>query len=94
VKADVALAFGIFNHVYPADGFMDQVLELARSIAQHSSFAVCRSKQLINEFSETVGLNGKLDAEAHAFGRIFGTADQREGMNAFVEKRKPGFQGL
>jgi enoyl-CoA hydratase len=94
VKADEAKAIGLANHVFPAEGFMDKVLELARSISQHSFPAVARAKQLMNEFSESTGLNSKLDAEAHAFGRFFGTSDQREGMGAFVEKRSPKFQGL
>jgi enoyl-CoA hydratase len=49
---------------------------------------------MLNEFSESTGLNYKLDAESQAFGRLFGTPDQKEGMTAFVEKRKPKFQGL
>jgi enoyl-CoA hydratase len=94
VKAEESKAIGLSNHVFPAEGFMDKVLELARSISQHSLPAVSRSKQLLNEFSESIGLNMKVDAESHAFGRFFGTADQREGMSAFVEKRSPKFQGL
>jgi enoyl-CoA hydratase len=94
IKADEALALGLVNHVYPAAEFMPKVLELARIISQQSFTAVARSKQLMNEFSESIGLNMKLDAEAQAFGQLFGTPDQKEGMGAFVEKRKPSFQGL
>ncbi len=94
IKADEALALGLVNHVYPADKFMEQVFALATSIAEQSKTAVARSKIIMNEFSETVGLNYKVDAEAHAFGTLFGTPDQREGMGAFVEKRKPKFEGL
>jgi enoyl-CoA hydratase len=93
-KADEALALGLVNHVYPAAEFMTRVLELARTIAIQSASAVSRAKQVMNEFSESVGLNMKLDAEAQAFGMLFGSHDQREGMGAFVEKRKPAFQGL
>lgn len=94
VKADEALAIGLVNHVYPTAELMDRAMELARSIAQQSQPAVARAKQLLTEFSEAVGLNYKVDAEAHAFGRLFGGPDQAEGMGAFVEKRKPKFQGL
>jgi enoyl-CoA hydratase len=94
LKADEAFAIGLANHVYPATEFMAKTLELAKAISQQSFSAVARAKQLMNEFSETTGLNFKLDAEAHAFGRLFGSHDQREGMGAFVEKRKPNFQGL
>ncbi|NBU21552.1 crotonase, partial [bacterium] len=94
VKADEALSIGLVNHVYPAQDFMNHVVELAKLISQQSFSAVSRAKLLLNEFSETIGLNYKLDAEAQAFGRLFGSTDQKEGMSAFVEKRKPNFQGL
>lgn len=94
VKADEAKALGLANQVLPADGFTEKVLELARTISNQSFPAVARSKQLMNEFSESIGLNMKLDAEAQSFGQLFGTPDQREGMGAFVEKRKPSFAGL
>lgn len=94
IKADEALAIGLVSQVFPAAGFMDSVLEIAKTISNHSHPAVAKAKQLLNEFSETIGLNFKLDAEAQAFGRLFGSNDQQEGMNAFVEKRKPKFQGL
>lgn len=93
-KADEALQMGLVNHVYPAAEFMKHVLELAQSISLQSLPAVARSKQLLNEFSESTGLNQKLDWEALAFGKLFQTKDQLEGMTAFVEKRKPLFQGL
>lgn len=97
IKAEEAKAIGLCNHIYPAQTgaeFLTQVLELARTISQQSHSAVSRAKQLLNEFSESTGLNYKLDAEAQAFGHLFGSHDQREGMGAFVEKRKPNFQGL
>ena len=94
IKADEAFAIGLVNHVYPAQNSWDKVLELARTIASSLTRAVARAKQLLNEFSESAGLNFKLDAEAQAFGQLFGTPDQREGMTAFVEKRKPKFEGL
>jgi enoyl-CoA hydratase len=94
VKADEALRIGLANSVLPAEGFLEKVIELAASIGRQSASAVSRAKLLVNELTQTVGLSTQLDAEAHAFGRLFGTPDQREGMAAFVEKRKPGFQGL
>jgi enoyl-CoA hydratase len=94
IKADEAEKIGLVNHVYPQEGFMDKVIELARSISVHSYSAVSKAKLLMNEFSETTGLNSKLDAEAISFGNLFGSHDQREGMGAFVEKRKPAFEGL
>ena len=94
VKADEALAIGLVNHIYPAAELMTQALELAKSLSLQSSSAVLTCKRLLNEFSESVGLNYKLDSEAQSFGALFGSPDQREGMTAFVEKRKAAFQGL
>jgi enoyl-CoA hydratase len=94
VKADEAKEIGLVNHVFPAETFMHQVIEIAKSMSQHSSPAIAQAKRIMNEFSETVGLNMKLDAEATTFGQLFGSSDQREGMGAFLEKRKPSFQGI
>jgi enoyl-CoA hydratase len=94
IKAEEALSLGLVNHVFSSDGFMTRVIELAKTISQQSVTAVAKAKQLMNEFSESIGLTYKLDAEVHAFGRLFGSHDQREGMSAFTEKRKPKFQGL
>lgn len=91
IKADEALAIGLVNHVFPAAEFMPKVMELATQIASQSHTAVVSAKKLLNEFTESVGLSFKVDAEAHAFGRLFGSHDQREGMGAFIEKRKPKF---
>lgn len=94
ITAEEAQAIGLVNHIYPVDQFMARVLDLAKSISQQSSPAVVKCKQLMNEFSETIGLNCKLDAEAQTFGQLFGTPDQREGMTAFTDKRKALFEGL
>lgn len=94
IKADEAFALGLVNHVYPAASFMAQVMELAKTISSQSFPAVARAKKLMNEFSESSGLNFKLDAEAQSFSRLFGSSDQLEGMTAFTEKRKPIFKGL
>lgn len=94
VKADEALAMGLCNHVLPAEGFLAAAVEYARGIANQSASAVSKAKSLMVEFTEAMGLNTKIDAEAHAFGRLMGSFDQREGMGAFTEKRKAKFEGL
>lgn len=94
IKADEALKLGLVNHVYAASEFWNKTVELATSIAVQSHSAIARAKRLMNEFSESVGLNSKLDGEAQNFGQLFGTHDQREGMTAFVDKRKAKFEGL
>jgi enoyl-CoA hydratase len=94
IKADEASKIGFVNHIFPVEGFMPKVIEIARAINQQSATALAQAKRLLNDFSETSGLNSKLDAEAMTFGQLFGTVDQLEGMAAFVEKRKAAFQGI
>ncbi|OFZ20219.1 MAG: crotonase [Bdellovibrionales bacterium GWB1_55_8] len=93
VKAEEALRIGLANEIVPAANLMNRALEVAQDIASQSATAVAAAKRLLTEFSESVGLNFKLDSEAQSFGQLLGTADQREGMTAFIEKRKPAFVG-
>lgn len=93
-KAEEAKRLGIALEVYPQEEFASRVLAVAKSIALNSVNAVAHTKKLMVEFNETAGLSYKLDAEAQDFGRLFGTFDQKEGMAAFVEKRKAAFKGL
>jgi enoyl-CoA hydratase len=94
IDAQEALRIGLVNQVFPSQHFMEKIVELAKQISAHSAPALARAKQLLNEFEESTGLNSKVDAEAQAFGRFFGSSDQKEGMAAFLEKRQPRFQGL
>ena len=94
IKADEALRIGLVNRVFPAAEFRKAAADVAAEISRNSAGAVAVSKSLLNEFSETTGLTYKLDSEAQQFGSLFGSRDQREGMTAFVEKRKPKFEGL
>lgn len=94
IKADEALRIGLVNQVYSQAELLPQAIELAQTISRNSRVAISRAKKLMNEFSEMVGLNYKLDAEAQEFGRLFNSNDQKEGMGAFLEKRKPVFEGL
>ena len=88
VKADEALRIGLVNAVYPMAELMPKARELAELIAKNSPLAVRASKRLMQ-----LAFNGQvtsgLDTERYAFADSFGTADQVEGMNAFVEKRSP-----
>jgi len=88
VKADEALRIGLVNAVYPLAELMPKAREMAESIAKNSPLAVRASKRLMQ-----LAFNGQvtsgLDTELHAFADSFGSADQVEGMSAFVEKRSP-----
>lgn len=93
VKADEALRIGLVNSVHEPENLMDFAREMARSIATNSPAAVRASKHLIARAYDAHPASG-LAEEAHAFAQSFETAEQREGMNAFVEKRKPDFDAV
>lgn len=87
VKADEAYRVGLVNAVYPKEELMPAAEKLALSIASNAPIAVRACKQAINE-----GLDAPMDEaiviEERLFGSCFETEDQREGMGAFLEKRK------
>ena len=87
IKADEALRIGLVNAVYPLEELMPAAEKLASTIAKNAPIAVRACKKAINE-----GLEAKMDdavvIEEGLFGSCFGTADQKEGMSAFLEKRK------
>lgn len=91
VKADEALRIGFVNHVVPAGELLAKAREIAEQVAANSPMAVRNAKQLMR-----LAFNGNtargLEAELEAFGLAFESADQREGMAAFVEKRPATFK--
>jgi enoyl-CoA hydratase len=92
INAEEAKRIGLSNEVFLAEDLMPKTLETARAISKNSRFAVAETKRLLNEFTEHSGLNFKIDSETQAFGKLFGSFDQKEGMTAFTEKRKPSFK--
>lgn len=91
VKADEALRIGLVNKVVEVDKLMEEAMAMANTIAAQAPIAVKLAKAAINR-----GLQCDIDTatmyEAEAFGACFSTADQKEGMTAFVEKRDKSFQ--
>lgn len=92
IDAKTALAWGLVNHVYPADELMNEALKIAREIATQAPLAVQMCKQLVIR-GQDLELETACLLEEQAFGLSFSTADQKEGMAAFVEKRKANFVG-
>lgn len=90
IKADEALRIGLVNSLHEPHMLMESAYELASSIAVNSPAALRASKRLITRSIEGHPASG-LAEEAHAFAEMFGAADQREGMAAFLEKRTPIF---
>lgn len=92
IDADEALRVGLVNAVYPQEDLLEKALELAELIASNAPQAVSLSKRAIR-YADDVDLNSGLEYEVQAFAFTFATDDQREGMAAFIEKRRPEFRG-
>ena len=80
------------SRVFPADGLIDEVLAIAAKIAAQSPLAVAMNKELVQAAYETTLTTG-VALERRLFHSLFAFDDQKEGMAAFVEKRKPTFTG-
>ncbi len=87
IKADEALRIGLVNAVYPQAELMAAAEKLANSIASVAPIAVRNSKKAINEGLQ-VDMDKAIVIEEKLFGACFETEDQKEGMKAFLEKRK------
>ena len=87
IKADEALRIGLVNAVYPAEELMAAAEKMADTIAKNAPIAVRACKKAINEGLD-VDMDQALVIEEKLFGSCFETADQKEGMGAFLEKRK------
>lgn len=91
VSAERALTIGLVEEVVPKGGAKDAALALAARVAAQSPVAVTKCKQLIQRARSQTQTTG-LPPERDAFVELFATADQREGVNAFLQKRKPRWQ--
>jgi len=83
---------GLVSRVVPADKLLDEALGAAAKIAAQSPLAVMMNKELVNAAFETTLATG-VGMERRLFHSLFAFDDQKEGMAAFVEKRKPEFKG-
>lgn len=87
IKADEALRIGLVNAVYPAQELLPAAEKLAGTIAKNAPIAVRACKKAINDGLQ-VDMDRAVTIEEKLFGSCFETADQKEGMSAFLEKRK------
>ncbi|MBN2910528.1 enoyl-CoA hydratase/isomerase family protein [Polycladomyces sp. WAk] len=92
MTAREALQAGLINRVVPPELVEAEAMNLAKKIAQQPPVAVRLAKQAVLKAMDTT-LETGLDYEQKLFYFLFSTEDQKEGMRAFVEKRKPRFQG-
>ncbi len=87
IKADEALRIGLVNAIYPVEELMPAAEKMAATIAKNAPIAVRACKKAINDGLQ-VDMDQAIVIEEKLFGSCFETADQKEGMSAFLEKRK------
>jgi enoyl-CoA hydratase len=92
VDAATAKAWGLALEVLPPEKLLEYAFAQARKIAGKGPAAVAAAKRIVRATAQPQLAAGQL-MEADAFGVLFGTADGREGLTAFVEKRPARFQG-
>jgi enoyl-CoA hydratase len=92
LTASEAHAYGLVNKVVPVEMYLQEALNLAKEIATLSPVAVQLAKDAVNRSFET-HLDEGLAYERRNFYLTFASEDQKEGMSAFVEKRKPSYKG-
>ena len=92
LSAQEALRFGLVNRVVPVGEFLNEALKLAEEIAARAPLAVRAAKKMINQSYERF-LSDGLEQEKQVFYNLFDSEDQKEGMQAFIEKRKPEWKG-
>jgi enoyl-CoA hydratase len=91
IDANEALRIGLVNRVYPAEELLDECIKLAGTICSKGPVAVRLCKEAVNNGVE-MDLARACTYEADLFGLCFSGEEQKEGMAAFLEKRKPAFK--
>jgi enoyl-CoA hydratase len=91
MDAQEAERAGLVSRIVPADKLLDEALAAANTICEMSLPSVMMAKESVNRAFETPLAEGIL-FERRLFHSLFATEDQKEGMRAFVEKRKPNFK--
>lgn len=92
LSAREAFELGLVNRVYPVESYMAEAKKFALSIAAQAPLAAKAGKEAVLKALD-VDIDSGLAIERRLFWSLFGTEDQKEGMRAFIEKRKPVFKG-
>ncbi|MGD0915765.1 MAG: enoyl-CoA hydratase-related protein [Thermodesulfobacteriota bacterium] len=92
ITAQEAFQMGIVNRVFPLASLMEETKKVAAQIAANGPVGV-RLAKMVTDTGFDMDLEKACSLESHAFGLCFSTEDQKEGMTAFVEKKKPNFKG-
>ena len=90
--AHTAAEWGLVNRVVPVEQYLGEARKLAAEVAGKAPLAVRMAKDAVGK-AQDISLENGLDYESRLFSLLFSTEDQKEGMRAFVEKRKPNWRG-
>jgi len=91
IKAEEAVRIGLVNKMVPQAELMNEVIKVANEIIANSPMAVGLVKEVVNK-GATLPLKEGLAIERETFSRCFDTADMKEGVTAFLERRKPAWK--
>jgi enoyl-CoA hydratase/3-hydroxyacyl-CoA dehydrogenase len=89
ISSEEAFELGLAHRIVPDHELLDTAVLWARKLAQQAPLAV----EQIKRVSGAADLRAGLEAEQEAFASVFGSEDAKEGISAFLQKRKPQFQG-
>ena len=92
IRADEALRIGLVNAVYEPEQLMEKAVEMAQMMLHNAPVAISLAKQSINEGYD-LDADAAIALENKLFGKCFSTSDQKEGMDAFLNKRQAEFNG-
>jgi enoyl-CoA hydratase len=92
LSAEEALHYGLVNRVVPTELYLEEAVKFAAEIAARAPVALRMGKEAVNAAFET-SLQAGLAHERRLFYMLFATEDQKEGMDAFINKRAPNWQG-
>ncbi len=92
LSAEEAYRHGLVNRVFPVEVYLEEAIRLGEQIAARAPVAVRVAKEAVNAAFE-MPLRAGLEHERRLFYLLFGTADQKEGMDAFINKRPPQWTG-
>lgn len=92
IPAELALSYGLIAKIFPQDCLLNEAFLIAKTISTKPVLSTKLAKESINHAFES-HLSSGLEFERRNFALTFATSDQKEGACAFLEKRKPNYQG-
>jgi enoyl-CoA hydratase len=91
IGAEEAKSLGLVNHVFPLASLLDEAKKMATKMNSKAPLAIAKSIALVNQAAN--GNEEGFNNEIKEFGACFETEDMKEGVAAFMEKRKANFKG-